>query len=269
MRRTRIASGLLALLLLPPGGVLAEGAAPVAPLAILRKGQAEPVLGDASRFTGTVRIEARFGPDAPSRVYGATVTFQPKARTHWHSHPAGQLLVVTSGRGRVQRWGAAAQEIAAGDTVWIPPGAKHWHGGSPTSAMSHVAAVESVADSGVEWMEPVTDEQYTPTDEAAAPGASRAQQLLGAVAPKLADLTDEVLYGDVWERPQLSKRDRSLATIAALVAMNRPEQLRSHLRLGRKNGLTEAELAEVVTHLAFYAGWPSAVTAVRVMKETP
>jgi 4-carboxymuconolactone decarboxylase len=100
-----------------------------------------------------------------------------------------------------------------------------------------------------------------------APAPSRAQQLMGDIAPKLADLTDAVLFGDVWERPQLSKRDRSLVTVSALVAMNRPDQLRSHLALARKNGLTEEELVEAITHLAFYSGWPNAVTAVAIARE--
>ena len=99
------------------------------------------------------------------------------------------------------------------------------------------------------------------------PQPSRAQQLMGATAPKLADLTDAVLYGDIWERPQLSKRDRSLITVAALVALNRPDQLRSHLTLALRNGVTEEELVETITHLAFYGGWPNAVTAVSVAKE--
>ena len=94
-----------------------------------------------------------------------------------------------------------------------------------------------------------------------------AQRLMGDVAPKLADLTDSVLFGDVWERPQLSKRDRSLVTVSALIAMNRPDQLRSHLARARENGLTEEQLVEAITHLAFYAGWPSAVTAVAVARD--
>ena len=96
---------------------------------------------------------------------------------------------------------------------------------------------------------------------------SRAQQLMGDIAPKLAALTDDVLYGDIWERPELSKRDRSLVTVAALIALNRPDQLRSHLALARQNGVTEEELVETITHLAFYAGWPNSVTAVSVAKE--
>jgi 4-carboxymuconolactone decarboxylase len=105
------------------------------------------------------------------------------------------------------------------------------------------------------------------SDTAPAQQQSRAQQLMGATAPKLAELTDGVLYADIWERPQLSKRDRSLVTVAALIALNRPDQLRSHLNLARQNGVTEEELVETITHMAFYSGWPSAVTAVAVAKE--
>jgi 4-carboxymuconolactone decarboxylase len=96
---------------------------------------------------------------------------------------------------------------------------------------------------------------------------TRAQQLMGDIAPKLAELTDNVLFGDVWARPQLSRRDRSLVTVSALIAMNRPDQLRSHLALARQNGLTEEELVETIIHLAFYSGWPNAVTAVSVARE--
>lgn len=96
---------------------------------------------------------------------------------------------------------------------------------------------------------------------------SRAQQLMGDVAPKLAELTDNVLFGDVWERPGLAKRDRSLITVAALIALNRPEQLRSHMQLARQNGVSETELVETITQLAFYAGWPNAITAVGVARE--
>lgn len=96
---------------------------------------------------------------------------------------------------------------------------------------------------------------------------SRAQQLMGSTAPKLAALTDSVLYGDIWQRPDLSPRDRSLVTVAALVALHRPDQLRSHLALARQNGVTEDELVETITHLAFYAGWPCAVSAVAVARD--
>lgn len=112
-------------------------------------------------------------------------------------------------------------------------------------------------------------QSQTPAASDAAPARqqSRAQQLMGATAPKLAELTDDVLYADIWERAQLSKRDRSLVTVAALIALNRPDQLRSHLALARQNGVTEEELIETITHMAFYSGWPSAVAAVAVAKE--
>ena len=106
-----------------------------------------------------------------------------------------------------------------------------------------------------------------PAPPAAGAQPSRAQQLMGDIAPKLADLTDTVLFGDIWARPGLSRRDRSLVTVSALIAMNRPDQLRSHLALARQNGLKEEELVEAITHLAFYAGWPNAVSAVAVARE--
>jgi 4-carboxymuconolactone decarboxylase len=114
-----------------------------------------------------------------------------------------------------------------------------------------------------------TAQSQTPATSDAAPAQqqSRAQQLMGATAPKLAELTDSVLYGDVWERPGLSKRDRSLVTVTALIALNRPDQLRSHLALARQNGVTEEELIETITHMAFYSGWPSAVSAVAIAKD--
>ena len=109
--------------------------------------------------------------------------------------------------------------------------------------------------------------RHRPPRHRQAPQQSRAQQLMGDIAPKLADLTDSVLFGDVWARPQLSRRDRSLVTVSALIAMNRPDQLRSHLALARQNGLTEEELVEAITHLAFYSGWPNAVAAVGIARD--
>jgi len=116
---------------------------------------------------------------------------------------------------------------------------------------------------------PAYAQDQTPGASATAPAQqqSRAQQLMGDIAPKLADLTDEVLYGDVWERAELSKRDRSLVTVAALIALDRPDQLRSHLALARRNGVTEAELVETITHLAFYSGWPNSVSAVAIARD--
>jgi 4-carboxymuconolactone decarboxylase len=234
--------------------------------------------GPAENFTGSVRVDQPFQAKAPGRASGARVTFEPGARTAWHRHPLGQTLVVTSGVGRVQRWGDPVDEIRPGDLVWIPAGQKHWHGASPTVGMTHIAISEQLDGKSVDWMEKVTDEQYgaalrprpaaaASADAAPAGQKTPAQRLIGDFSPKLVQLTDDVLYGDVWARPQLSPRDRSLATISALIAMNRPDQLRSHLVRARDNGVTEDEIVETITHLAFYAGWPSAITAVTVAKD--
>jgi len=116
--------------------------------------------GPAEWFTGTVQIDPLFNPPEPTRAFGASVTFEPGARTVWHTHPLGQTLIVTSGCGRVQKWGEPVEEIRPGDVVWIPPGVKHWHGAAPTTAMTHIAIQEKLDGSAVEWMEKVTDEQY-------------------------------------------------------------------------------------------------------------
>jgi len=244
---------------------------------ITRNGSQPARPGPAEHFTGTVRVDGWFEAEAPARTYGATVAFEPGARTHWHTHPLGQTLVVTAGTGRVQHWGGPAQEIRPGDVVQIPPGVKHWHGASPDVPMTHVALVERPeAGPSTEWMEAVGDEQYAeePPRPAAALAdsasevdqSSRAQQLMGDIASELADLTDDVLYGQVWASPELSQRDRSLVTVSALIALNRPDQLRSHLARARANGVTQEELIATITHLAFYAGWPNAVTAVAVAR---
>lgn len=126
---------------------------------IKRNGSASSAKGPADYFTGTVRIDAPFQAVAPGRVGGATVTFEPGARTAWHTHPLGQTLLVLSGFGRVQRLGGPVEEIRPGDIVWFEPGEKHWHGASPTTAMTHVAIAEALDGKVVDWLEHVTDEQ--------------------------------------------------------------------------------------------------------------
>ena len=127
---------------------------------IKRSGSVPSAAGPADYFTGIVRIDARFAGTGEARVGGATVTFEPGARTAWHTHPLGQMLLVLSGLGRAQREGGPVEEIRPGDIVWFPAGEKHWHGSSPTAAMSHVAIAESLDGTVVTWMEKVTDEQY-------------------------------------------------------------------------------------------------------------
>lgn len=127
---------------------------------IKRSGSRPSGKGPADYFTGAARIDPLFEASAPGRVVGASVTFEPGARTAWHTHPLGQTLIVTSGCGRAQRWGGPVEEIRPGDVVWIPPGEKHWHGATPTTAMTHIAIQEKLEGKTVDWMEQVSDEQY-------------------------------------------------------------------------------------------------------------
>ena len=127
---------------------------------IRRNGSQPSSAGPAELFTGKVRIDPLFQPEDPARTLGASVTFEPGARTAWHAHPLGQILVVTAGCGRAQGWGGPVEEIRPGDVVRFAPGEKHWHGAGPTTAMTHIAIVEVVGDVGADWMEHVGDEQY-------------------------------------------------------------------------------------------------------------
>ena len=116
--------------------------------------------GSAENFIGAVRVDSRFKGSGEARISGGTVTFEPGARTAWHTHPLGQTLIVTAGVGRVQNWDGPVQEIRPGDIVWIPPDVKHWHGASATVGMSHIAFSEALEGKTVEWMEQVSEEQY-------------------------------------------------------------------------------------------------------------
>src|SRR5213596_1799461 len=127
---------------------------------ITRSGSQPSGKGPTDYFTGAVRIDPLFQAPDPARAVGASVTFEPGARTAWHTHPLGQTLIVTAGRGRVQRWGGPVEEIHAGDVVSCPPGEKHWHGATPDSALSHLAIQEELDGKVVSWMEKVSGEQY-------------------------------------------------------------------------------------------------------------
>ena len=330
-------------------------------LVITRGGSRDVRPAPAENFTGNARVEGLFEALDPSHASGGSVTFEPGARTAWHSHPRGQILIVTAGTGRVQRWGDPVEEIRQGDVVRIPAGQKHWHGASPQASMTHIAITEHRDGTRVEWMEKVSDEQYNATPRsspraaaghhaavgsaaaeararpgdvdgrravrrcveaarvvaarpqpgdrlgldrdgkagtahgppgssaqqrrtaerglrpAGAPGdllrwpsavsalevydqvytarkvdtaalravgprlpapasdAARARAVaeeLGAVAPKFVQLTNDVVFDDLWRRSDLSLRDRSLVTIAALAAMGDDDQLDLYLRRG-------------------------------------
>ncbi|PHN26498.1 hypothetical protein ALP94_03766 [Pseudomonas savastanoi pv. glycinea] len=137
-----------------------ESYAEAMPVTVTPNGSQPSVKGPADFFTGAVRIDAPFKGSEPARVSGATVTFEPGARSAWHTHPLGQTLIVTAGTGLVQESGKAIQIIKAGDTVWIPPGVKHWHGAAANTGMTHVAIAEALDGKVVNWMEQVSEKEY-------------------------------------------------------------------------------------------------------------
>jgi quercetin dioxygenase-like cupin family protein len=137
-----------------------QAATPAQAMRITRAGTQSPAKGPAQNFTGAVRVDPLFAANAPSRTSAAYVTFEPGARSAWHSHPAGQTLVVTAGTGRIQSSGGPVQEIRQGDVIWTPPGVRHWHGAAPDTVMTHMAIQDTADGKVVEWMEQVTDAQY-------------------------------------------------------------------------------------------------------------
>ena len=149
-----------ALALAQAGPTKAPPAGAAQAVEVTRGGSRPSQKGPAENFTGSVRIDPLFPAREPSRAAGAGVIFEPGARTAWHTHPAGQTLIVTAGSGLVQQWGGPVQEIRPGDVVWIPPSQKHWHGATPTTGMTHIAIQKHVNGKVVEWMEKVSDEQY-------------------------------------------------------------------------------------------------------------
>lgn len=238
-------------------------------MVITRNGSKAAQPGPVASFTGTVRVTPLLDASDDFDASCASVSFEPCARSAWHTHPKGQLLIVTAGSGRIQQSGGPVEEIHAGDTIWTPPGVKHWHGASPTSSMTHLSFVEALDGKAVEWLEKVTDAEYNAGAGAATAGAdapSDARKAFGDIAPALAQYTDEVLFGDVWKRPGLSPRDRSVVTVSALVAGYRTNELPFHMKRALENGVTRDELIEAITHLAFYSGWPTANSALAVAR---
>ncbi|MBV8970477.1 MAG: carboxymuconolactone decarboxylase family protein [Verrucomicrobia bacterium] len=219
----------------------------------------------AEYFTGSVRIDPLFQEEGPSHRSASYVTFEPGARSAWHTHPLGQTLIVTARTGWIQQEGGEKQEIKPGDVIWIPPGVKHWHGATATDRMTHIAIQEAVDGKNVNWMEKLTEEQYNMTTNPNTPGNGGADAVR-TVAPALERYTETIL-DEVWKRPDLSARDRSLVTVAALIARNQASQLSSYLNRALDNGVKAAELSEVITHLAFYSGWGNAMAAAAVAKE--
>jgi 4-carboxymuconolactone decarboxylase len=249
--------------------LLASVSAEAQTLAITRGGSRNVQPAPAENFTGGVRVESLFEALDPSHASGGSVTFEPGARTVWHSHPRGQVLIITAGTGRVQHWGHPIEEVRSGDVVRIPAGAKHWHGASPNASMTHIAITEHLDGARVQWMERVSDEQYNSSVRREQPQGNN--RLSGPVqqkiAPGLATLTDDVLFGDVWNRPELSPRDRSLVTISALIATGKSAQLVGHLGRALDNGIQPTEASGLLAHLAVYSGWPNAVSALNIYEQ--
>jgi len=252
--------------------LLASAVSEAQTLAVTRGGSRPVRQAPAENFTGAARVEMLFETLEPLHASAGSVTFEPGARTAWHSHPAGQILIVTAGTGRVQRWGDRIEEIRLGDVVRIPPGQKHWHGAAPQASMTHIAITEPREGTNVQWMEKVTDEQYSARPSGPEPQPVKPQQaaarpsgpLQQRLAPGLATLTDDVLFGDVWRRAELSPRDRSLVTISVLIATGKSAQLTGHLGRALDNGVQPGEASGVLAHLAIYSGWPSAVSALDI-----
>jgi quercetin dioxygenase-like cupin family protein len=149
-----------ALLSLVPMSIVGIAQSGSTQIAITPASSQKIITGAPDRFTGSVRVQSLFDAKEPARSTGGQVTFQPGARSAWHTHPLGQILIVTDGVGWVQQWGGPVQEIRKGDVVWIPAGVKHWHGATPNTTMTHIAFQEQLDGRAVDWLEKVTDEQY-------------------------------------------------------------------------------------------------------------
>jgi len=206
---------------------------------ISRAGTQAAVAGPADYFTGRVRVDPLFPVTDEINASGAYVSFEPGARSAWHTHPAGQRLVVTSGVGRVQEWGKPIQEIHPGDVIVCPPGVKHWHGAAPASAMTHLAVTGSVDGNSVQWLEKVTDEQYN------------AQ---GSVAPKAEPATPPV-------SETLSAKQQAIPLMAAAMATSNMSGLNAALNQGLDAGLTVSEAKEILVQLYAYSGFPRSLNA--------
>jgi 4-carboxymuconolactone decarboxylase len=199
---------------------------------IMRAGSQATSIGSAENFTGNVRVAPLFAGDADINASAAYVTFAPGARSAWHTHPAGQRLVVVSGVGRTQEWGKPVQEIHPGDVVVCPPGVKHWHGAAPASAMTHMAVTGAVDGKTVDWLEKVADAQYDARAAIAQP-----------------------------DTQSLSARQRAIPLIGAAMARSDLPGLEAALNQGLDAGLTISEAKEILVQLYAYAGFPRSLNA--------
>jgi 4-carboxymuconolactone decarboxylase len=200
---------------------------------IVRAGSQPSSKGPAEYFTGNVTVTPLFPSNASAPYTGAYVTFEAGARSAWHTHPAGQRLVVTAGVGRTQEWGGSVREIKVGDSIWCPPGVKHWHGASPTTAMTHLTLAGTVNNINVVWLEKVTDAQYN--------AEARTMNTTHA----------------------LSAKQRGIIPIAAFTATGDQERLRTALTEGLDAGLTVNEIKEILVQMYAYAGFPRSLSGIQ------
>ncbi|WP_321998989.1 (R)-mandelonitrile lyase [Priestia megaterium] len=205
---------------------------------ITRGGSQASSKGSAEFFTGNVRIDPLFSENDSAPYTGGYVTFQPGARSAWHTHPAGQRLIVTEGVGGVQEWGGPIEEIRAGDVVWCPPGVKHWHGASPTTAMTHIALTGMLDGNNVEWLEKVSDEQYGMKDEK-----------------------------QKNETQALNAKQENIVTIAAFTADGDLSQLKNALYEGLDAGLTVNEIKEILVQMYAYTGFPRSLNGINTFMD--
>jgi len=207
---------------------------------ISRAGTQPPTDGPSEYFTGRVRVEPLSPADGDINASTAYVTFEPGARSAWHTHPKGQRLIVTAGLGLTQEWGRPVQEIRPGDVVWCPPGVKHWHGAAPTTAMTHLAVTGTADGKSVSWMEKVSDADY----RAGAPSSTSAPQ--GQETRTI---------------EPLSAQQRTIPLIAAFMATSDMPRLNATLNEGLDAGLTVSESKEILVQLYAYTGFPRSLNA--------
>lgn len=211
----------------------------------------------------------------------ANITFEPGCRNNWHIHHAktggGQILICTAGEGWYQEEGKDAVSLTPGTVITIPVNVKHWHGAKRDSWFSHIAVEVPGEETSNEWLESVSDDVYNRLSPAAeitspkpaAPKVTAGHDQLGGFAPKFAELNDDVLFGQVWSRTdKLSARDRCVVTVTSLMSQGLVDSsFKFHITNAKKNGVTKDEMAEIITHAAFYAGWPKAWAAFRMAQE--
>jgi len=222
----------------------AGGSAAAPAQQITRASERASTVGAAENFTGRARVDPLFAPNETIHASLAYVTFDPGARSAWHTHPAGQRLLVTAGVGLTQEWGKSAQVIRPGDVVWCPPGVKHWHGATPDTAMTHLAMGASIDGKSVTWMEKVTDAQYA---AASGPGAQ------GTQAP--AEIRSPV------NAETLTAKQQAIPLIAAFMATSDMAGLNASLNQGLDAGLTVSEAKEILVQLYAYVGFPKSLNA--------